>query len=163
VQAVQGRKPGRAIDLGMGQGRNALYLAAHGWQVTGVDLSDVAVAQAKEQAARQGLALDAVVDNLDHYDTGKDRWDLITMFYVHAWYHSAKPGVVARLRDALKPGGLLVMEGFAGEPGFMFHTNELLHDFADLRILFYEDAEREAEWAPGAKSHVIRMVAEKGR
>jgi 2-polyprenyl-3-methyl-5-hydroxy-6-metoxy-1,4-benzoquinol methylase len=40
VDAIQGRTPGRALDLGMGEGRNAIFLAQQGWQVTGVDLSD---------------------------------------------------------------------------------------------------------------------------
>jgi len=163
VQAIRGRKPGTAIDLGMGQGRNALYLAAQGWRVTGVDLSDVAVAQAKEQAVRLGLQLDAVIDNLDHCDIGQERWDLITLCYMHAWYSGTKPSSVSRLRNALKPGGLLVIEGFAGHQDFMFHTYELLRDFANLRILRYEDGDSEAEWAPGSTSRVIRLVAEKSR
>jgi len=163
VEAIRGRKPGAAIDLGMGQGRNALYLAAQGWRMTGVDLSDVAVAQAKEQAARLGLPLDALTDNVDHFDIGKERWDLIALFYMHAWYHGAKPSSTRRLKEALKPGGLLVVEGFAGEPDFMFHTNELLRDFADLRILRYEDTQAEAEWDPGRQSRVIRLIAEKSR
>jgi hypothetical protein len=81
--------------------------------------------------------------------------------YVHAWYHSAKPGCVQRIVEALKPGGLLVVEGFASNETYMFHSNELLRDFGDLRILRYEDLEGQADWAPGRKSHIIRLVAEK--
>jgi SAM-dependent methyltransferase len=161
VEAVRGRHPGMAIDLGMGEGRNAIYLAQQGWQVTGVELSDVAVAQAKRHAAQVGIKLDAVIDGLDHYDFGRGRWDLIALFYMHAWYHGAKPGGVERLRNALRPGGLLVIEGFAGNEKFMFQPNELLRDFGDLRILRYEDVEEEADWAPGRKSHIVRLVAEK--
>jgi SAM-dependent methyltransferase len=161
VEAVRGRHPGLAIDLGMGEGRNAIYLAQQGWQVTGVDLSDVAVAQAKRHAAQVGIKLDAVIDGLDHYDFGRGRWDLITLFYMHAWYHGAKPRAVERLRNALKPGGLLVIEGFAGNEKYMFQPNELPRDFGDLRILRYEDVREEADWAPGSKSHIVRLVAEK--
>ncbi len=107
VAAVRGRRPGLAVDLGMmGQGRNAIYLAQQGWRVTGVDLSDVAVAQAMKRAQQIGVKLDAVLDDLDHFDFGGGRWDLIALFYVHAWYHGAKPRSVQRLHDALKPGGL---------------------------------------------------------
>lgn len=161
VEAIAGRHPGDAIDLGMGEGRNAIYLAQQGWRVTGVDLSDVGVAQAKKRAAELGVKLNAVIDDLDHYDFGNARWDLITLFYMHAWYHGGKPPAAPRLREALKPGGLLVIEGFAGDEKFMFQTNELLHDFSDLKILRYEDVIGEADWAPGHKSHLIRMVAEK--
>ena len=84
VEVLRNRKPGSAIDLGMGEGRNAIYLAQQGWQVTGVDLSDVAVAQAKKRAEQLHLNLTAVVENLDHYDFGKSRWDLVTLFYTWA-------------------------------------------------------------------------------
>jgi SAM-dependent methyltransferase len=161
IEAVRDRKPGLAIDLGMGEGRNAIYLAQQGWQTTGVDLSDVAVAQAKMRAIQAGVKLEPVNDGLDHFDLGHNRWDLIALFYMHAWYHGAKPLSVQRLREALKPGGLLVIEGFAGKEKYMFQPNELLHDFAELRILRYEDLQDEADWAPGHKSQIIRLVAQK--
>ena len=161
VDAVEGRHPGDALDLGMGEGRNAIYLAQRGWRVTGVDLSDVAVAQAKKRAAGLGVRLDTTIDDLDHYDFGRGRWDLITLFYMHAWLRGARPRSVERVRDALRPGGLLVIEGFAGNEGYMFQTNELLRDFGDMKILRYEDTQAEADWAPGHKSHIIRLVAEK--
>jgi SAM-dependent methyltransferase len=161
VDAIKGRPAGRALDLGMGEGRNAIFLAQQGWDVTGVDLSDVAVQQARTRAAELHVRVTTRVDTADHYDLGKDQWDVIALFYMHAWYHGAKPGAPKRLVTALKPGGLLVMEGFAGPQAFMFHTNELLRDFPELRVLRYEDSEGEAEWAPGRKSRFIRFVAEK--
>jgi len=161
VDAIRDRKPGLAVDLGMGEGRNAVYLAQQGWQITGVDMSDVAVAQAKKRALEAGVKLDAVVDGLDHFDLGRGRWDLIVVMYVHAWYHEAKPRSVRRIVEALKPGGMVVIEGFAGNETYMFHSNELLQDFGDLRILRYEDLDGQADWAPGRKSHIIRLVAEK--
>jgi SAM-dependent methyltransferase len=161
ISAIRDRQLGAAIDLGMGQGRNAVFLAQQGWRVTGVDLSNVAVEQARSQASRLGIKLDTVVADLSRYDLGQGRWDLIAMFYVHAWYHAAKPDCVRRLHRALKPGGVIVIEGFAGEDSFMFQPNELLRDFADLRTLRYEDVQDEADWAPGDKSHIIRLVAEK--
>ncbi len=161
VDAIRERHPGRALDLGMGQGRNAIYLAQQGWQVTGVDLSNVAVAQAKARAAQLHVSMTAVVDDLGHYDFGKSQWDLIALFYLHAWYHSEKAAAPKRLMDALKPGGLLVIEGFAGPESFMYQPNELLRDLSALRVLRYEDLRGEAEWAPGQKSHIIRFVGEK--
>jgi SAM-dependent methyltransferase len=162
LEAIRGRQPGRALDLGMGEGRNTIYLAQQGWQATGVDLADVGVAHAKARAAELHVNLTAIVDDLDRYDFGKGKWDLITLFYMHAWYHGGKPASPKRLMAALKPGGLLVMEGFAGTEKFMFQPNELLSDFSDLRVLRYEDVEDEADWNPGRKSHIIRFVAEKG-
>jgi len=161
VDAVRSRTPGRALDVGMGQGRNTIYLAQQRWETTGVDLSDVAVAQAKERAAQLHVDLNAIVDDLDRFPMGKEQWDLIALFYVHAWYQGAKPASTERLLAALKPGGLLVVEGFAGSNKLMFQPNSLLRDFPALHVLRYEDVEAEAEWAPGRRSHIIRFVAEK--
>jgi SAM-dependent methyltransferase len=160
VEAIRGRHPGRALDLGMGEGRNTIYLAQQGWQATGVDLADVAVAQAKTRAAQLHVTLTAIVDDLEHYELGKSKWDLIALFYMHAWYNGTRPASPARLLAALKPGGLLVIEGFAGPEKFMFQPNELLRDFPGLHVLRYEDTEGEAEWAPGHPSHIIRLIAE---
>jgi hypothetical protein len=100
---------------------------------------------------------------LDHYDLGTNKWDLIALFYVHAWYQDARPSSTEKLIAALKPGGLLVIEGFAGNQKLLFQSNELLRDFAGLTILRYEDARDEAEWAPGRQSHIVRLVAEKAK
>jgi len=158
--AIRDHKPGLAIDLGMGEGRNAVFLAEQGWHVTGVDISAEAVKQAKARAAAAHLSIDAIVDDLDRYDPGRAKWDLIVLFYMHAWFHQSKRNVPELLSSALKPGGLLVIEGYAGDQGD-FQTNELLRDFASLKIVHYEDVVDEADWAPGQKSHIVRFIAEK--
>lgn len=158
--AIGDRKPGAAIDLGMGEGRNAVFLASKGWQVTGVDFSAEAVKQAKARAAAAQVPLDAVIEDLDVYEVGRAKWDLIALFYMHAWFHESKRDVPRVLVDALKPGGLLVIEGYAGEKGD-YQTNELLRSFANLKIVHYEDVTDEADWDPGRKSHIVRFIAEK--
>jgi len=154
-------RQGDSHDLGMGEGRNTIFLAQQGWDATGIDISDVAVAQARQHAAKVHVNISAVTEDLDHYQLGTNKWDLIALFYMHAWYQGTRPSSAHRLVAALKPGGLLVIEGFARDQKFMFQPNELLRDFASLIILRYEDIEDEAEWAPGRGSHIIRLVAEK--
>ena len=82
VDTVAALEPGTALVLAMGQGRNALHLAAKGWHVTGVDIAELGVAAARTAAAERGLALDAVVADVDDYDMGQARWDLVTMMYL---------------------------------------------------------------------------------
>ena len=161
ADAIHGRLPGQALDLGMGEGRNTIFLAQQAWDATGVDVSDVAVAQAKTRATHAHVSITAIVDDLDHYELGKNKWDLVALFYMHASDQGAKPERPARLVAALKPGGLLVVEGFAGQEKFMFQSKELLRDFHGLRVLRYEDIYDEADWAPGHRSRIIRFVAEK--
>jgi SAM-dependent methyltransferase len=158
--AIRDRKPGTAIDLGMGEGRNAVFLASQGWQVTGVDFSREAVKQARARASASHLSITAVIDDLDHFDLGRANWDLIALFYMHAWFHESKLNVPERLMEALRPGGLLVIEGCAGGKGD-YQTNELLRSFSALNIIHYEDVNDETDWDPGRKSRVVRFIAEK--
>jgi SAM-dependent methyltransferase len=162
--AIQGRTPGTALDLGMGEGRNAVYLADRGWQVTGVDLSDVAVDQASTKAQAQGLTLNAVVSDLDVFDFGKEQWDLITSFYMHAWHRRSKTDVPQRIYDALRPGGLLVIEGFAEPPNTAgYQSEQLARQFARLRMLRNETVSDHAAWYVQEKVPLVRFVAEKAR
>jgi SAM-dependent methyltransferase len=162
VSAAKGVTPGMALDLGIGQGRNAVYLAANRWTVTGVDLSDVAVEQANKNAAARGVKLDAIVGDLDVYDFGKQKWDLITSFYMHGWHRRSKTDVAGRISDALKPGGLVVIEGFADPPNSLgFKGDELAKAFGRLRVLRNETVSEEADWAPGEKRPIVRFVAQK--
>ena len=162
VHTIESRKPGDALDLGMGEGRNAIFLAQQGWRVTGVDYSEVAVKMARDRAAKLGVPLQCIVQDLDTYDFGRERWDLILLFYMHAWFHTSLTNPPQRVLRALRPGGLLVMEGYAGDKD-EFQTNELLRLFEALRIIHYQDVTEEAEWAPGQKSRIVRFIGEKSR
>ena len=68
VECVRNRKPGKALDVGMGSGRNALYLASHGWDVTGFDIADVGVVQARKKAKKLGVRLNALVKSDSDFD-----------------------------------------------------------------------------------------------
>jgi SAM-dependent methyltransferase len=164
IEVTQGRKPGTALDLGMGQGRNAIYLAGQGWDVTGVDISDVAVEQANKNAAARGVKMQVVLADLDTFELGTERWDLITSFYMHGWHQNSKTDVPTRVYNALRPGGLLVMEAFRRPlNGSGFRADELAKAFGRLRILRNEDVVDEPDWAKGEKKDLVRFVAEKSR
>ena len=162
VAAVKGRKPGTALDIGMGQGRNAVYLAELGWTVTGVDLSDVATEQAKASASAKGVKLNAVVSDVDAFEFGKEQWDLITSFYMHAWHRRSPTDVPGRIFDALKPGGLLVIEGFAEPPNKAgFQTEMLAKQFSRMRILRNETIEEYPAWYVPERVPLVFFVGEK--
>jgi hypothetical protein len=107
VETIRGVAPGKALDLAMGQGRNALYLASQGWQTTGVDISDVGLRLAREQSTRKKLALETIAADVDSWDLGVERWDLVTMIY------AGNPAWFAKVRAGLRAGGLVVVEYFA--------------------------------------------------
>src|SRR5882672_10255897 len=167
AEAVKGRKPGKALDIGMGQGRNSLFLAALGWEVTGFDISEVGVKQAQAEATRRGLKLDARVGDVDKFDYGKERWDLVLGMYMHEYLARNAGKVVA----SLKPGGVLVVEGIHRDIGknnlqgerYGYRDNELLKLFGALRIRFYTDTVAEADWDRGGGKPVpvVRLLAVK--
>ena len=162
VSVIKGKTPGRALDLGVGEGRNAIYLARNGWSVTGVDLSEVAVAQAKQNAAANKAQLTLHVSDLDVFDFGKEQWDLIISTYMHAWHDRSKTDVPARIYDALKPGGLLVMEAFAKpEVAFGFSPLELARQYSRFRILHNEDVNAPADWDKNNTRHLVKFVGQK--
>jgi SAM-dependent methyltransferase len=162
VEMTHGIHPGKALDVGMGQGRNALYLAQHEWDVTGFDPADKAVAAAKEQAQRLGLKLNALVLRDDQFDFGTDQWDLIVLSYV------GLRDLLPKIYTSLKPGGLVVVEDFHRDAtkhesiggAVVFDTNELLHLFDRFRVLHYEDSDAVADFGKG-NTRVVRLCAQK--
>ncbi|HXA64179.1 MAG TPA: methyltransferase domain-containing protein [Bryobacteraceae bacterium] len=157
VEMVKDRKPGRALDVGMGQGRNALWLAQQGWDTTGYDPAERAVALARENAAHAGVKLNTVIATDSQFDMGLAKWDLILLSYVEIRENANK---VIR---ALAPGGLVVAEYFhsdnGGAPGG-FADNELLRLFEGLRVIRYEDTEAVADFGMN-KTRIVRLCAEK--
>lgn len=63
-----------------------MYLTERGWTVTGVDLSEVAVGQAKQAVAAKKLRANFVVAGLDEFDLGENQWDLIRSIYMQDWH-----------------------------------------------------------------------------
>jgi SAM-dependent methyltransferase len=160
VEAVARRTPGTALDVGMGQGRNALFLARQGWTVTGFDVSAVGLSQARAAAAAAGLTVDAVHASDEEFEFGRERWDLIALLY------TIEKRSVFRVREALRPGGLVVVEAALREAGgaaWEFESNELLRIFDGFAILKYEELAGEYDWAPGKPIRMVRLVAEKPR
>jgi 2-polyprenyl-3-methyl-5-hydroxy-6-metoxy-1,4-benzoquinol methylase len=165
AESVKGRAPGKALDIGMGQGRNSLFLAALGWEVTGFDIAEVGVKQAQAEAQKRGLKINASVADVDKFDYGKARYDLIVGLYMHEYLTRNASKVAA----ALKPGGLLVVEGIHRDVNkdnlqgqkYGHFSNELTKVFAGLRIRQYQDLVTQADWerSGGKPVPVVRLLA----
>src|SRR5262245_11658738 len=161
AETIRGRQPGAALDIGMGEGRNALFLATQGWEVTGFDISDVGVQLAREAAQKRALKLNAIVDDVDRFDYGRQRWDLVVGMYMHGMITRNAEKVI----ESLKPGGLVVVEGFHRDVkrrGLLgdelgYRSNELLRAFDRLRVIHYEDTVGAADWG-SARSPIVRFI-----
>jgi len=105
--------PGTALDLACGAGRNALWLAERGWNVTAVDGSSEAIEICGGRAVERGLKIEASVADLEkgEFEIEPSRWDLIAICYYlqRNLFEPAKRGV--------KPGGILISVVHVSEPG----------------------------------------------
>ncbi|MFB3825583.1 MAG: class I SAM-dependent methyltransferase [Bryobacteraceae bacterium] len=158
VRTVRGLKPGKALDVGMGQGRNAVFLAGQGWDVTGYDFSDEALARARENASKAAVSIRAVQATHEKFDFGKEQWDLIVMTY--AFVNMSDRAFLARVKESLRPGGLVLVEQpNSGGPG-KGPANALFRSFEDLRVVFYEDILDKADWSKQS-TRLGRLVAQR--
>ena len=134
---------GRALDVACGSGRNALFLAEHGFAVTAVDLAREGLALLGEEGARRGLAIDLRLLDLEGAaPLPEGPFDLvIDFFYLH------RP-LLPRLFALLRPGGAMVLRTFScagpfpggpGNPDFVLNPGELLALFAGWEILAHEE------------------------
>ena len=167
VDAVDRLRPGAALDLAAGEGRNAVYLAQRGFEVTAVDVSAKGLEKCAALGRERGVTVRTVVADLDTFDLGSQRWDLVTDFYYH------DPKLHARVLAALKPGGFFILQNFSSdqprtnqfgprEPAWLVAPNQLLTAFAGWRIRHYEDRvvalDEGMHQGPGA---IVRLLVEK--
>jgi len=128
-----GEKPCRVLDLGSGQGRNSIWLAQQGHQVTAVDISDVATAQGAEIAAKIGVEVEFVAADLEIWEPDAGTFDVVVLAYLQA-PEAARRAVHAKAIRALAPDGRVVVVAH--------HRDNLEHGFGGppmLEVLFDED------------------------
>ncbi len=162
VQMAKGRKPGTALDVGMGQGRNAIWLAQQGWDTTGFDPAEKAIALAQENAAKLGVRIHTEIKGSEDFDFGERRWDLILLSYVRL------RGDETKLMRALKPGGVVIVEGFHRDAtkgqsigqGVVYDTGELVKLFSGLRVVRYEEPVVKPDFGSGMV-RVVRYCGER--
>ncbi|WP_030435469.1 class I SAM-dependent methyltransferase [Actinoplanes subtropicus] len=110
VAEVAGLKPGRALDLGCGEGADAVWLARQGWQVTAADISGVALERAAEHAAEAGVTVDWQRHDLEQtFPAGE--FDLVSAQFLHFWEEFDREKILRRAAGAVAPGGILLIEG----------------------------------------------------
>lgn len=136
---------GRTLDIAMGEGRNAVFLAKKGFKVDGVDYSNVAIRKAKRLARENGVSINAINADLTHYAIRPESYDLIVNI------DFLQRSLVTQIKRGLKKGGVVVFENAtleqASNPGgeqirkdFLLKRGELRELFKEFQVLYYREA-----------------------
>ena len=104
-------KGGRVLCLAEGEGRNAVFLAMQGYQVTAVDQSRIGLRKAEALAKENGVEIETIVADLAHFDLGEEKWDGIVSIFAHV-PPSIRIELHSQVQKGLKRGGVLLLEGF---------------------------------------------------
>jgi SAM-dependent methyltransferase len=169
VEEAMGMPPGRALDVACGEGRNAIWLATRGWEVTAFDFSKVAIEKAGRIAERSGVAVawrvaDAVVEELE-----VAAFDLVLVFYLHLEGEQRKRAF-ASSAGAVKTGGTLLVvghdasnlaHGWGGpqDPSVLYSAQEVVADIEDgFEIEKAGPVDRHVETEDGTKTAIDVLV-----
>jgi len=154
---------GKALDLATGEGRNAAFLARHGFEVDAVDISKMGLRKAQKLAKEMGVKIHALAADLDTYQIERGKYDLIINFYF------LRRSLIPKIKKGLREGGMVILETYLLEqrklgtggpknPKYFLKPNELLQRFKDFGILFY----REGIFREGGKKKAIAsLIAQK--
>ncbi len=136
---------GRALDIAMGEGRNAVFMAKKGFRVDGVDISEVALRKSKRLAREQGTSITTINADLNNYQIRPESYDVIlNIDYLQR-------SLVPQIKKGLKRGGIVVYENYTvdqmknvGEGqrlvrDYLLEKGELRELFKDFKILFYRE------------------------
>lgn len=163
VDTIASLEPGRALDVGMGDGRNALALAQAGWDVTGVDIAEAGAVAAWQAAGSRGLKKFAVVlQDANAFDYGEEKWNLVALVYFPV------AELAPKVQRAVKKGGVVVIEAFHAQSAGVKPTGgDVLLDLATLKKLFAgwkvlkaEEPTAIADWGKESRK-LVRFVAQK--
>jgi len=170
---VRRLKKGRVLSLGSGEGRNEVFLAGQGFQVTALDASGIGLAKAKKLAVEKGTALTTLHTDLAGYAFAEQSWDSIISIFCHlppALRKTVHQGII----KGLKPGGVFLLEAYTplqlqygtGGPSvkeMLLTLKQLQQDFKGFYILYGEEKVRpvrEGKYHNG-QAAVVQFVARK--
>ncbi len=178
VSQAQYLKAGqRALAPGDGEGRNGVWLAEQGLIVDTVDVSPLGVAKAKKLAQASCVSINAIEADLLAWNWPRDAYDIVAALHIH-FFDSERPRMHRAMLDALKPGGVLILEAFrpeqlelqkthgSGGPktaDMLYSKAKLAEDFAGAETLLLEEATVELDEGHRHKglAAVIRAVVKK--
>ncbi|MCH6471906.1 SAM-dependent methyltransferase [Sinomonas terrae] len=124
VREVETVAPARALDLGCGEGADAIWLAERGWTVTGVDVSAVALSRARQHAEDAGVAsrVEWLERDLAEWEP-EGEYDLVSAQFLHSPVELPRDRILRRAAETVAPGGLLLVVGHTAFPPWARHRH----------------------------------------
>lgn len=151
--------PGRAVDLGCGNGRNAIFLARQGFRVEGIDSSARALEWAGERAAEAGVSVALTQANVLEWSTGPGAFDLV---YDSGCFHHIAPhrraGYVARVTRLLRPGGFFGLTCFRPEGADGCTDDDVYRHRSMKGGIGFDESQLRAIWSGGLNVSVLRQM-----
>ena len=168
VTEVAELPPGRALDLGAGEGRNAVWLASRGWDVTAVDFSKAGLERAAEMAADAGVSVTRVVTDLTRYAPEGGAYDLVILMFLQLPDPPLR-AVVARAAAAVAAGGTFLLiahdasnlqHGYGGphDPAMLTHVDAVVGGLRGLTVQRAETFERVVATDEGDRTAIDCIV-----
>ena len=172
IHEIGGLRPGRALDLGTGDGRNAVWLASHGWSVTAVDFSSVALDRGRASARARGVDIEWELADLLEWVPPTRGFDLVALFFIHL-PPDERQAVYARAAAAVAPGGTLLIvahdrtnlsDGVGGpqDPDVLITPSEVVAELPGFAILRADAVRRGSPAGGGPIDAVVRAVRQTG-
>lgn len=172
-QAQQLPPQSRILCIGEGEGRNAVYLASLGHDVTAMDASAVGLSKAQRLAEARGLHIHTIHADLAHFHWEKEQWDAIISIFCHL-PTSLRKQTHASIIESLKPNGFLILEGYTieqhqfktggpSDPDMMYSAQILRTDFPHFSFTILQEIERYIQEGSAHQGHsaVVQCVAHK--
>lgn len=165
LATLEGLKPGRALDLGCGSGRHAVWLAERGWRVTAVDFSSEALRQARERAGELAVDVDWIEADLVDHEPPKAAFELVLLAYLHVPADERR-AILAKAEAAVGPGGTLLLVGHdltnigTGAPGptspsVLYTPADIVSELRELDVGQAEQVRRPVELEDGSTVEAV--------
>jgi len=164
---------GSVLCVADGEGRNSVFLATTGRDVSSVDISDVGVAKTKKLASEKGVSVDAQVGDLANFDLGRNKWQGVISIFAHLPI-SLRQDLHRRVIDSLAPGGVVLLEAYTVDqigrgtggpqvPELLMGAESLSQEFASLEIIHLKELERDVVEGSGhtGLAAVVQLIARK--
>lgn len=163
-----------ALAIADGEGRNSVFMAESGLNVTAMDGSANAIAKARKLAGEKAVEVDFQLTDLKTWDWTESQWDMVVAIFIQFADPAWRAEIFEGLKRTVKPGGLILLHGYTpkqveygtGGPPVpeLMYTEDMLRDaFGDMEILRLEAYEKEIHEGPGHSglSALIDLVARK--